>query len=310
MMPERLHDRPRVISRPLRGDQDFWRMRELLIATVPITPIGFNWDMRRLEGKRFYNADLEANRLLARPIQLWETDGGQLAGFVLAEGADDAHLNVHPDFRHLEGEMIDWALAHLAAPAGLEIYVYEYDALRPRLLAARGFHKTDNWGMIRHMRLGAQPLPHPDVTEGYTLRPTNPDDPADCQRIADLLNTAFGRTFHNAAEYANFCQLAPCFHRQLDLVAVAPDRTFAAYVGVPYDAANRRGVFEPVCTHPDHLRQGLATALMQEGLRRLGAMGAVDVTVDTGDSMAANRFYDSFGFTESYRGFAWRKLTA
>jgi len=35
----------------------------------------------------------------------------------------------------------------------------------------------------------------------------------------------------------------------------------------------------------------------------------VAATVDTGDMTPANRLYDSLGFTEAYRGFAWRKLT-
>ena len=45
-------------------------------------------------------------------------------------------------------------------------------------------------------------------------------------------NAAFGRTFHNAAEYQNL-RFAPCFRRDLDLVAVAPDGSFAAYIGIP-----------------------------------------------------------------------------
>jgi GNAT superfamily N-acetyltransferase len=292
-------------------EDDFWRMRSLLIDTVPLIPIGLNWDMRRLDGKRFYEANLAENRLLARPVQLWGTGDGRLAGFVLSEGPGDAHLNVHPDFRHMEGEMLDWALDNLATPAAdgmhLEVYTYEYDVLRQRLLAARGFEKTPYWGMIRHMRLGERPLAQPVVAAGYTLRTTQPDDLADCQRMADLLNAAFRRDFHNAAEYHNFCRFAPCFHPDLDLVAVAPDSSFAAYVGVPYDAANRRGIFEPVCTHPDHQRKGLAGALMHEALLRLKALGAVDATVDTGDMVPANRFYDSMGFTEAYQGFTWRK---
>lgn len=286
-------------------------MRALLIDTVPLIPIGFNWDMRRLDGKRFYEANVEQNWPPALPIQLWETAGGQLAGFVLSDGVD-AHLNVHPDFRHLEGEMLDWAVAHLgeATPGGcsLGVYAYEYDVLRQRLLAERGFEKTEYWGMIRHLRLGERPLAQPAVAEGYTIRTTQPQDMADCQRIADLLNAAFRRDFHNALEYHNFCRLAPSFHPDLDLVAVAPDGSFAAYVVVPYDQANRRGIFEPVCTHPDHQRKGLAGALMQEALLRLRAIGAVDATVDTGDMVPANRFYDSMGFTEAYRGYAWQRL--
>ncbi len=303
----------RITTRPLRDDQDFWRLRDLLVQTVPITPVGFNWDMRRLDGKRFYNADLNANRLQVRPVQLWETHAGELVGCVLSESAGDAHLQVHPDDRYLEGEMIDWAVANLGAPlpngAGtqLEIYTMEYDALRQRLLAARGFVKTEYWGMIRHLRLGRQPLAPPVLHPGYTMRATHPDDLADCQRIADLLNAAFRRTFHNAMEYQNFCRLAPCFIPALDLVAVAPDGTFAAYAAIPYDDVNRRGIFEPVCTHPAHQRKGLAQALMQEGLLRLRARGAVDVTVDTGDMTPANRLYDSLGFTEAYQGFAWQR---
>lgn len=302
-----------IICRTLTDDQDFWRMRALLIDVVPITPIGFTWDMRRLDGKRLYEADPATNRLLARPVQLWETAGGRLVGFVLAEGSSDAHLNVHPDFRHLEPEMLAWAttsLGPLQAADGsphLEVYVYDYDVLRQRLLAERGFQKTGHWGMIRHLRLGQQPLPQPMVAPGYTLRTTRPEDPAECQCMADLLNAAFGRDFHNASEYRNFCQLAPSFRQDLDLVAVAPDGSFAAYVGIPYDDVNRRGIFEPVCTHPDHRRLGLAQALMQEGLRRLKALGAVDATVDTGNMLPANQLYDSLGFTEAYRGYAWHK---
>jgi GNAT superfamily N-acetyltransferase len=339
-------------------------MRELLVASAAGAPVGLNWDVRRLDGKRFYAADETANPLLARPVSLWEA-AGELVGFILPESANDAHLQVHPDYRHLEDEMIAWAEANLAGPATgaggreLEIYVYEWDAQRQRLLQARGFVKTEVWGMLRHLRLGRQPpLPAPEVPVGYTLRATRAPSAGpstssggaggerveprpstgpstssggaggeraeprpstgpstssgggedDCQRIADLLNAAFGRTFHNAAEYRNFTRHAPCFRRELDLVVEAPDGTLAAYVGIPYDPVNRCGIFEPVCTHPDHRRRGLAAALMQEGLRRLRAIGAVEATVDTGDRIPANRFYDSLGFTEAYRGFTWRKV--
>ncbi|MCO6451110.1 MAG: GNAT family N-acetyltransferase [Caldilineales bacterium] len=296
----------------MAGDADFWRMRELLIATASVTPIGFNWDVRRLDGKRFYSADPADNRLQRRPIQLWETGEGQLVGYLLAEGADDAHLQVHPDYRHLEAEMIGWAVENLSVSSEtgqrqLEIYVMEYDALRQRLLAERGFEKMNYGGMIRRLRLGEQPLDESTLAAGYTLRTTNPEDISDCQRIADLLNAAFRRDFHNAAEYQNFARLAPSFVPDLDLVAVAPDDSFAAYVAIPYDEGNRRGIFEPVCTHPDHQRRGLAKALMQEGLLRLRALGAIDVTVDTGDMIPANSLYDSLGFTEAYKGYAWRK---
>jgi hypothetical protein len=46
---------------------------------------------------------------------------------------------------------------------------------------------------------------------------------------------------------------------------------------------------------------------MVEGLHRLKALGAVDVSVDTGDMIPANRLYDRIGFTEVCLGHVWRK---
>ena len=100
----------------------------------------------------------------------------------------------------------------------------------------------------------------------------------------------------------------PSFRQHLDLVAVAPDGDFAAYVGIPFDHVNRRGIFEPVCTHPNHRQKGLAKALMQEALLRLERMDAVDVTVETGDAIPANALYNSMGFTRTEKGCHWRKL--
>ena len=304
-----------MTSRPLTTDQDYWRVHDLLIQTYPITPFGFNWDIRRLEGKRFYNANPDWLPRWEKTTRLWQTEQDNLVAAIFPEGsAGDAHLQIHPDYRHLEADMLAWAEENLAVPTEdgnqrqLDTFVYEYDFYRHRLLSERGYKKLEHGGGTRHLRLGKQPLSQPQFATGYTLRTTNPDDPADCQRIADILNAAFNRDFHTGHEYQNFARNAPCFRRDLDLVAVAPDGCFAAYAGIPYDEANKLGIFEPVCTHPDHQRKGLGKALMQDGLLRLKAIGAVDVTVGTGDMIPANRLYDSLGFTEAYKGYVWQKI--
>ncbi|RIK36160.1 MAG: hypothetical protein DCC55_28155 [Chloroflexi bacterium] len=299
---------------PAEGDLDFWRVRSLLVETYPITPLGFNWDTRRWEGQRFYAAEPDWESRLAGRVQLWETGDGRLVGAVNPEGdKGEAHLQVHPAFRYIEPEMVAWAETNLAVLAEnktqcqLDLFVYEYDEPRQRLLTKLGYQKMPFGGVARRLYCTNQPLAVPVIAPGYMLRTTRPDDLTDCQRIADLLNAAFERNFHNALEYQNFTRLAPSFRPQLDLVAVASDETFAAYVGIPYDEANRRGIFEPVCTHPEHRRRGLARALMLEGLHRLRTLDATEVTVETGDMIPANRLYESVGFTEVCKGYIWRK---
>lgn len=299
-------------SRPYRGDGDFWRIRQLAIDTYPITPVAWNWDTRRWEGLRYHAADPEPNPDWPAWIHLWETGDGRLVGVAHPEGLlGEAFLQLHPDFRHLEAEMVAWCEENLGGPgpeggSRLRMYVHDYDTPRRRLLAERGWTETADWGMVRRLRFGARPLVVPEIAPGYLLRETRPD-PADAQAVADLLNAAFARDLHTAAEFHVFTSHAPSYRRDLDLVAEAPGGGWGAYVGITWDPANRRGIFEPVCTHPDHRRRGLALVLMREGLRRLRALGAADAYVETGAVSPANALYDAVGFTEAYLGHHWGK---
>ena len=302
---------PETINLRAVHRKDYARICDLLIQTQALAPMGFNWDIRRWEGTCWYNPQDGGNPDWHKNCQLWETSSGQLIGFVHPDGMGFPYVEIHPDFRYLEADMVAWAENHLTEPGDdnvgrrLQFFVYEYDVYRQGLLEDYGYQKMTYGGVIRHLRLGRQPLALPQLADGYNLRLTNPEDGRDAQQIADLLNAAFNRNFHNALEYQQFTRHATCFQPELDLVAVAPDGRFAAYVGIPYDQFNKRGIFEPVCTHPDHRQKGLAKALMQEGLRRLKELGAIDVVVETGDLVPANLLYNSIGFTEKYKGSYW-----
>ncbi|MCC7208434.1 MAG: GNAT family N-acetyltransferase, partial [Anaerolineae bacterium] len=281
----------------------------------PITGLGFNWDIRRWDGLCTYREDMSTNPRGDLPMQVWENEAGLIVGLAHADGPGEQFLDLHPDYRAIEEEMLLWAEANLSAPVNVDgtarnesqFFAWEYDAPRRVLLQRHGYEKMPYGGVIRRMRFGKRRLPDPVIADGYTMRTTRPDE-GDFQRVADVLNASFGRTFHNAAEYRNFVRYSPSYRHDLDLVAVAPDGTFAALVSMIYDEQNRRGLFEPVCTHPDHRRLGLAQALMREGARRLKALGAFEVTVDTGDMEPANALYDAVGFTEAYKGYYWRKV--
>lgn len=303
---------PKVTSRALRTEHDWWRVRAFIIDTYPMTPTGQNWEHRRWEGYRFHRERPVAIRRFRETVRIWESDG-RIVGVANPEGTGDVHLQVHQGFRHLESEMLAWGEEHLsvstddAAGRTIHTFAYDYDTQRRRVLEARGWERLDTGLVARRLRLSAvQPPPTPRVG-GYVLRPTSPDDSDLAQRMADVLNAGFERSFHTAKEYANFMEKAPVFSHDLNLVAETPDGTFAAHVGCNFDEQNLMGFYEPVCTHPDHRRRGLAQALMVEGLHRFKSLGATDVYVETGDDPAANALYDSVGFTEAYRGNTWRK---
>ena len=100
----------------------------------------------------------------------------------------------------------------------------------------------------------------------------------------------------NDDDYTYFMQL-PGYHRDLDIVAVAPDGVIASYVNGWIDPVNRIGDFGPVGARPAYRRQGLTRAVLLEGLRRMKAHGMNRVCVSTGISNTpARNLYESVGF--------------
>jgi GNAT superfamily N-acetyltransferase len=293
------------------GDEDFWRVRRFLVDAAPRAAPGVLWDVRRWDGSYFHADTPGLDAAGAARTRIWEDAAGRVVAAALSEGDDELHPLTDPGLRCLEPEVLEWAESNAArlGAGAVRVLCYDHDAFRRALLERRGYERSDSWAAIRRLRPGACPLPEPEMPEGYLLRTTR-DDPADRQRIADLLNAAFGRDFHHGAELATFQAGAPSYRRDLDLVAEAPGGGFAAYTAACWDEANRVGIFEPVCTHPDHRRRGLAAALMGEGLRRVRDLGAAAVHVETGDMEPANALYRSLPFTEEHIARVWTKLLA
>jgi len=299
-----------ITSRPFRDEDDWWRVRNLIIELFPLVPAGAGWEIRRWDGRRFYGEDSWNWAVMGR-CRLWFT-GERLVAAAFSEGdAADVHLLVRPDYRWFEGEMLDWAIGNLSSPKGkhhLHHDVYDDDSYRIGLLEQRGFVRLDDQLVVRRQVLGESIAPVAIAPE-YTMR-SMASHPADYQRIADLLNQSFGRESHTAGEYRGFSTNSPSFRHHLSLVAEAPDGSFAAHAGFTLDEANRCGILEPVCTHPDHRKRGLALALITEGLNRVRALGAQAATVDTGGGVGANHLYEAAGFTDARWGHTWRREAA
>jgi GNAT superfamily N-acetyltransferase len=124
---------------------------------------------------------------------------------------------------------------------------------------------------IRWNARGLDALDEPEVSPGYrlTTMAATPDVPA---RVA-VHRAAFHPSRVTEESYARVMAEWP-YRPELDCAVVAPDGSFAAFALGWLDAANRTGILEPVGTHPDHRRRGLARAACLFTLRQLRAAGA------------------------------------
>jgi mycothiol synthase len=301
-----------ITNRPLRGNADALRLRQFLIDTWTLMGREFNWEIRRWEGSYWCVSDADrADHTWGAHTQLWETADGQIVGAAIPDGPGDLALQIHPDYRALEDTILDWAEEHLAKTNAngqreLIAWVFEWDTDRRDRLVRGGYAPRAEWFWHDRRRAVNDPVPDLPLAEGYTLRSVC-DTESDVERWVACSNLVFGQSYQPEM-HRNFQRYSPSHNYDLHLIAEASDGTFAAFAGLTVEPVNRYAIFEPVGTHPDHRRKGLARAAMFEGIRRLQALGTVDtVYVANWGTADAGQLYASVGLELYTTTTAWVK---
>jgi GNAT superfamily N-acetyltransferase len=221
------------------------------------------------------------------------------------EGAGEAHLQVHPDWRTatLDEAMLTAAEERLAIAGEdgrrtLRVFADAADAERHAVLARRGYRRVEGPGHAewQHRRPLDASLPERDVVAtGYTVRALGDGLELLERCYASGLgfhddDIAVARDNRDRPDWYRHVQSAPLYRRDLDIVAVAADGSIAAFCTAWFDDVSRTAYLEPVATVPAHRRRGLARAVIVEALHRLRSMGCLVAFVG-GYSEAANALY-------------------
>jgi GNAT superfamily N-acetyltransferase len=133
------------------------------------------------------------------------------------------------------------------------------------------------------------------------VRPVDPDGDLSQRAAVTRAGFAVDIPFDTYVErYGRFAR-SPAYPRGWDLLVCADDGRGAACTIAWPDPVSRVGNFEPVAAHPDFHRQGYATAVMREGLRRLRDAGMRRAIVRTRfDNEPGVALYRSLGFADHH----------
>ncbi|MFW9959002.1 MAG: GNAT family N-acetyltransferase [Candidatus Odinarchaeota archaeon] len=241
-------------------------------------------------------------------IKIWEDDEkesstSKIVAVTISKTSGDCRIFIHPEYRHLERRLVHSIEEQIEdiQKEREQMFVFfcvsEWDSHRQELLQELGY---EDKGPGEHERIRPIDLPIPEVTlpNGYVVRHVDVEKEFD--NYHSVLSSVFKHCSNMTPHLAKLYSEAEFYNKELDLVIVAPDGSFAAFTTVRIDPVSRFAELEPVGVHPDHRRKGLAKAICCEGLHRLQKYKPRSVTIiGAATTEAATKLYDSLGFSRA-----------
>ncbi len=257
-------------------------------------------------------------RDLEQYFHIYEDVEGQILGIVMLYPARQSRYNVliHPRYREneLESSLVTWAEQRtqiILQAAGsnsswIGSEVMNCDTMLRNILQAQGYVATGGPAFYFTIRSLQIPIPESNLPPGFTIRNVAGEEEAEVVQAVHA--SAFGKIWQ-PGEYRNVMR-TPGFQIDRELVVVAPDGRFAAFLIYWIDPISKSGLFEPVGCHQDFQRRGLTKALMYEGMRRMIAQGmtmAIVLHQSEQENPASTALYRSVGFSLRYTITEYRK---
>lgn len=292
-------------SRRYESEHDLQPMLDMLMQARARTD---DWRYAHV-GEFLFNFFMVACHLQPQEhVRLWHADDGRLVGYAILgeDSAFDWQALPEYEWLGLESEALAWAESRLVElrrtdaaqwRGPLAAGARQDNVRRITFLEEHGFRFSGDFAEVNMLRSLDEPLPTPQPPAGCQVRAVAETGEV-AARAAVQRDVWQPWTVGNisAEDYAAFMRL-PGYHRDLDVVAVAPDGVIAAYANGWIDPVNRIGDFGPVGARPAYRRQGLTRAVLLEGLRRMQARGMDRVCISTGVSNTpAQQLYASVGF--------------
>jgi GNAT superfamily N-acetyltransferase len=278
-------------------------------AANPFAQLTWGWDTGRFMDWRWGSNTLRAQEepgWFAANCRVFRDDSGIRAIALAESGRGDVCIITPGREPMIVAAVLEWLRdAPMAAPG-----------LRCDITDAADWLATvfRNVGMVEEPGAGheweydlSSVDPPGEVPEGFTVGSLADDDPATHQAIATCVAAAFDTDRDLRAALVTI-EANPLFRPELSVVALSPDGRVAAYCRGTVDPGNGVCGIDPVATHPDFQRMGLATAVVRTCFQTQRDLGGRFSYVGSAAEPAPSTFlYRSLEPSHAYAVSSWTR---
>lgn len=297
-----------ISLRNYTGPDDYWRIDQFLLKHYQPNNADGNWIEPAWEYMNFHSM-LDSSSL--DKIGIWEDSGEIVAVAHYEWRLGEAFFQFHPAYRHLRGELLDYAEKNLYGRSQEEdkkylcAFINDNDTELLALVRARGYEMDS--GGNRPMSGFLIPNPFPPIKLPAGFRLISLAEECRWEKVHRVLWRGFDHegeppVGEDWLEDRRKMFDTPSGRRDLKIAVEAPNGNYVSFCGMFYEPNHQYAYVEPVATDPEYRRMGLGKAAVMEGIRRCGAFGATMAYVGSDQG-----FYLSMGFKVIYTSQCWVK---
>ena len=282
--------------------KEYFEMRNLLIESYCISDKPLNWLIGRLDNWRYasFTKNIRENpRYFQDNAHLWKNEKNKLLGFFISEnGKNYFEIQIHPEHRYIENEILEWISANWRKNREKIITnIYYWDEDRKIMLESFGFKNH-----------GLEAIDFRYNTANYTTDEKINDDfhfetfseNFNYKNHIETQRLAFGRTKDQLdREWFETKCMAPGYSAAWDFSVVDSKGDHLAFCIAWLDEINKIAEVDPVGTHPNYRKIGLAKAVITNCFIQLNKAGIHNAQI-IGFSEPAKRLYRSLNSTEEH----------
>ena len=235
---------------------------------------------------------------------LWLEAGQLVAIACIEENLGNGIICVMDGYKFLLDEIVEYVKKNLHDNGTLTLMVPDLDKEYQKAAAIAGFIPTQERDTESIIQIETENLSY-SLPEGFQITSmADSYDPAQFDRIMrrGFSNDMEERTLSPADIGAVDRQYKrPFVNLGLQVVVLAPDKSWASFCGMWQTKESPAAFIEPVVTDPIYQKMGLGKAAVYEALCRCGKLGSTSAVV-----FSTKQFYFSIGFRPNSTATWWK----